>query len=171
MERLHALLDSRNAAAVFNATAMAAGGGRGIDNTMNPNFLLASDDISLHGTVEGWANGRMRNGSVATDMSNGMGDLRINTNVPSGQADNDELSATNSVSGSEWSNSVGDSERGAGREIWTGELSSVIGLQKRGLRGLMEGRRMRANVDREREGSRVQDRNHSQKVGLGIGGS
>ncbi|KAJ1324384.1 leucine-zipper-like transcriptional regulator 1 [Microdochium nivale] len=171
VERLHALLDSRNAAAVFNATAMAAGGGRGIDNTMNPNFLLASDDISLHGTVEGWANGRMRNGSVATDMSNGMGDLRINTNVPSGQADNDELSATNSVSGSEWSNSVGDSERGAGREIWTGELSSVIGLQKRGLRGLMEGRRMRANVDREREGSRVQDRNHSQKVGLGIGGS
>ncbi|EAQ83080.1 hypothetical protein CHGG_10898 [Chaetomium globosum CBS 148.51] len=50
-----------------------------------------------------------------------------------------------SVSGSEWSTSeVGDSERGgADREIWSGELSSVIGLQKRGLRGLMEGRRMR----------------------------
>ena len=29
------------------------------------------------------------------------------------------------------------------REIWTGDLSSVIGLQKRGLRGLMEGRRLR----------------------------
>jgi hypothetical protein len=28
------------------------------------------------------------------------------------------------------------------REIWTGDLSSVIGLQKRGLRGLMEGRRL-----------------------------
>jgi hypothetical protein len=28
-------------------------------------------------------------------------------------------------------------------EIWTGDLSSVIGLQKRGLRGLMEGRRLR----------------------------
>ncbi|KXJ89570.1 hypothetical protein Micbo1qcDRAFT_177406 [Microdochium bolleyi] len=170
VERLHALLDSRNAAAVFNATAMAAGGGRGIDNTMNPNFLLASDDMSLSGTADGWANGRVRNDSSATDMSNGMGDLRINTNVPSAQPDNDELSATNSVSGSEWSSSVGDSERGAGREIWTGELSSVIGLQKRGLRGLMEGRRMRANVDREREGSRTQDRNNSQKVGLGIGG-
>ena len=29
------------------------------------------------------------------------------------------------------------------REIWTGDFSSVIGLQKRGLRGLMEGRRLR----------------------------
>lgn len=29
------------------------------------------------------------------------------------------------------------------REIWSGEISSVVGLQKRGLRGLMEGRRMR----------------------------
>jgi hypothetical protein len=28
-------------------------------------------------------------------------------------------------------------------KIWTGDLSSVIGLQKRGLRGLMEGRRIR----------------------------
>lgn len=170
VERLHTLLDSRNAAAVFNATAMAAGGGRGIDNTMNPNFLLATDDMSLNGTTEGWMNGRMRQGSSATDMSNGMGDLRINTNVPNAQPDNDELSATGSLSGSEWSSSVGDSERGAGREIWTGELSSVIGLQKRGLRGLMEGRRMRANVDREREGSRAAERNNSQKVGLGIGG-
>ncbi len=39
VERLHDLLDSRNAAAVFNATAMAAGGGRGIDGTLNPNFF------------------------------------------------------------------------------------------------------------------------------------
>jgi hypothetical protein len=31
----------------------------------------------------------------------------------------------------------------ADRHIWTGDVSSVIGLQKRGLRGLMEGRRMR----------------------------
>ncbi len=29
------------------------------------------------------------------------------------------------------------------REIWSGEISAVVGLQKRGLRGLMEGRRMR----------------------------
>lgn len=29
------------------------------------------------------------------------------------------------------------------RGLWSGEVSSVVGLQKRGLRGLMEGRRMR----------------------------
>ena len=54
----------------------------------------------------------------------------------------EELSATNSVSGSDWSD-MGEHERERGGEIWSGELSSVIGLQKRGLRGLMEGRRMR----------------------------
>ena len=31
----------------------------------------------------------------------------------------------------------------ADREIWKGDISSVVGLQKRGLRGLMEGRRLR----------------------------
>ncbi|PWY91564.1 regulatory protein Ral2 [Aspergillus sclerotioniger CBS 115572] len=36
-----------------------------------------------------------------------------------------------------------DAELRPEREIWTGDLSSVIGLQKRGLRGLMEGRRLR----------------------------
>lgn len=40
------------------------------------------------------------------------------------------------------------------REIWTGDLSSVIGLQKRGLRGLMEGRRLRErNITVKQPGS------------------
>lgn len=70
VERLHQALDSKNAAAVFNAAAMAAGGG------------------------SGWKR---------------------------------ELPDTPSATGDEW----------------RGGVSSVIGLQKRGLRGLMEGRRMR----------------------------
>ncbi|CUS12462.1 unnamed protein product [Tuber aestivum] len=69
VERLHQVLDGRNAAAVFNAAAMAAGGG---------------------------------NGGKRESVEN----------------------------------------LGAGDE-WRGGVSSVIGLQKRGLRGLMEGRRMR----------------------------
>ncbi|KAI1849104.1 hypothetical protein JX265_013119 [Neoarthrinium moseri] len=166
VERLHALLDSRNAAAVFNATAMAAGGGRAIDGTLNPNFLTQADSLA-----GGGPNGRsMSISQSSTDESvSGMSGLRINTGVPAARPGSDELSATTSVSGSEWSSEVGDSERGTTREVWSGELSSVIGLQKRGLRGLMEGRRMRANVDRSREneGSARGDR-YGQRVGLGI---
>ncbi|KAL2179356.1 uncharacterized protein P884DRAFT_194839 [Thermothelomyces heterothallicus CBS 202.75] len=156
VERLHGLLDNRNAAAVFNATAMAAGGGRGIDGTLNPNFFPASaalyglggttaDNLqqSEHGPPDGSSAAGSEAGSSAA--TRGMAGLTISTSVPGARPSSDELSATTSVSGSEWSASeVGDSDRGGGgREIWTGELSSVIGLQKRGLRGLMEGRRMR----------------------------
>ncbi|RYC80110.1 hypothetical protein BFJ63_vAg17004 [Fusarium oxysporum f. sp. narcissi] len=39
IERLHIVFDSRNAAAIFSATAMAAGGGRGIEGLLNPNLF------------------------------------------------------------------------------------------------------------------------------------
>ncbi|POR39065.1 Protein ral2 [Tolypocladium paradoxum] len=144
VERLHALLDSRNAAAVFNATAMAAGGGRGIDGSLNPNFFVgnldpigsptSTSDFSLAGTTA--------NGSFPSDLGPAAGSLSINTSVqqPS-RPRSGELSASTSVSGSEWGSEVNGSD--GERFIWNGELSSVIGLQKRGLRGLMEGRRMR----------------------------
>lgn len=173
VERLHALLDSRNAAAVFNATAMAAGGGRGIDGSMNPNVFSATVDPATSGAT----NGRSQSVSTASadEATGAMNNLRINTGVSTWQPENDELSATTSVSGSEWSSEIGDSERGTVREVWDGELSSVIGLQKRGLRGLMEGRRMRATVDRERDAGRERqqpsDRFNAPRVGLGIGGS
>ncbi|KAJ9150400.1 Kelch domain-containing protein [Pleurostoma richardsiae] len=139
VERLHALLDSRNAAAVFNATAMAAGGGRGIDGTLNPNFFVPSGFDSLSPVESSQLDAGGTNGLAGRTAG-----LRINTAVgqAGGPPPSEELSATTSVSGSEWSSELGDSEKGQ-REVWSGELSSVIGLQKRGLRGLMEGRRMR----------------------------
>ncbi|KAK3689679.1 hypothetical protein B0T22DRAFT_379536 [Podospora appendiculata] len=154
VERLHSLLDNRNAAAVFNATAMAAGGGRGIDGSLNPNFFpLAAGFEGLTGQLD---NQQFQNdgsaiyggidaGASATGLAARTQALRISTAVgqQGGRPPSEELSATTSVSGSEWSSEVGDSERGGAREVWAGELSSVIGLQKRGLRGLMEGRRMR----------------------------
>ncbi|KAK8016983.1 Protein ral2 [Apiospora rasikravindrae] len=170
VERLHALLDSRNAAAVFNATAMAAGGGRGIDGTLNPNFFVHPDS-TLAGNEPNSRSMSVSTSGTGDDMSSNMSGLRINTSVPGARPGSGEHSATTSVSGSEWSSEVGDSERGAVREVWSGELSSVIGLQKRGLRGLMEGRRMRATVDRKREndGSRVESYGQGQqRVGLGI---
>ncbi|KAH9892157.1 hypothetical protein F4778DRAFT_772887 [Xylariomycetidae sp. FL2044] len=167
VERLHALLDSRNAAAVFNATAMAAGGGRGIDGSTNPNYFISNDTAFPSGSSHSY-NGRSMSVSQSSvdDVGGSMGGLRINTSVSGGRPESDELSATTSVSGSEWSSELGDSDRGVIKEVWNGELSSVIGLQKRGLRGLMEGRRMRANVEREGGGGRER---MASRVGLGIG--
>lgn len=169
VERLHTLFENRNAAAIFNATAMAAGSGRGIDGTLNPNYFItgALDGTSTDGSAQG------QNGASApNEYANGAGNrntaLRINTAVPgqTSRPPSDELSATTSASGSEWSASeLGDSERGSRREVWSGELSSVIGLQKRGLRGLMEGRKLR-----ERTGTATGAPPNS-RVGLGIAGS
>ncbi|KAL7796758.1 regulatory protein ral2 [Trichoderma ceciliae] len=144
VERLHALLDSRNAAAVFNATAMAAGGGRGIDGSLNPNFFVGSldpvgspvstSDFSLSGTTA--------NESFSSDLPLRAANLSLAATLQqSTRSSSGEVSASTSTSGSEWGSEIGDNERDG--IAWNGELSSVIGLQKRGLRGLMEGRRMR----------------------------
>ncbi|OQE22492.1 hypothetical protein PENSTE_c010G02452 [Penicillium steckii] len=193
VERLHQVLDGRNAAAVFNAAAMAAGGGRGTGFT------------SGVGTLEALNGAQGRNGSIAvseatnsqnsvlhvsdssdtehgaasvsassstndlTNFARGIPSLRIDTNMSQqrgrsrGDREDSISNASTATSASSASYSQSDSEfvsdsesRSAsrshhrrhtdirpGREIWTGDLSSVIGLQKRGLRGLMEGRRMR----------------------------
>ncbi|KAF6831323.1 kelch domain-containing protein [Colletotrichum musicola] len=176
VERLHALLDSRNAAAVFNATAMAAGGGRGIDGSLNPNFFVPLDAM---GSPLPLSDGS-QNGGSSTDLqglSSRTAALRINTAMSAGRPSSDELSATTSVSGSEWSSEIGDSERGGNlREVWGGELSSVIGLQKRGLRGLMEGRRMRERTGTNSgtsmsAGMGPYGGGGQSRVGLGIAGS
>ncbi|KAJ9424633.1 hypothetical protein QL093DRAFT_2219445 [Fusarium oxysporum] len=142
VERLHALLDSRNAAAVFNATAMAAGGGRGIDGSLNPNFFVGTlDPVGSPTATSDFSLGHTPGDSFSSDLQTRTEGLTLNTN----------LSATTSQSGSEWSSSeIGGSERDN---------------FKRGLRGLMEGRRMR-----ERTGTAAGGQGQ-QRVGLGIAGS
>lgn len=78
---------------------------------------------------------------------------------PLGEISEDELSSAASTtrSGSESEMSASTTGTGQEREVWGGECSAVIGLQKRGLRGLMEGRRLRergASVGRSGEGGR-----------------
>ena len=165
VERLHGVLDSRNAAAVFNASAMAAGGGRSIrgdgewgTGTAFPDAMGASTGLSTL-SLEG--------DSPQAMESAGRDGLRINTSVADLNTGNGvkgdedgELSATSSVASESASESgrgdVTDSRSG---EIWKGDISAVIGLQKRGLRGLMEGRRLR-----ERGAAPSMEA----KVGLGI---
>lgn len=107
VERLHQVLDGKNAAAVFNAAAMAAGGGAAI-----------------------------------------YGGLAVSRN----SLDGITLNGDNS----------GDTEG------WRGGVSSVIGLQKRGLRGLMEGRRIRERA-RSMGGGRQSDAGMTQgSFGAGV---
>jgi hypothetical protein len=186
VERLHGVLDSRNAAAVFNASAMAAGGGRSTSTTsaLGENWL-STDFQDVPGGSISSGPPVLQLGALGGDLSSRTQQgLRINTSVGSlgtgaggrKQDDEESLSATSSaasdISGSDVSGSMSASEAGVrdsgeGKGVWKGDVSAVIGLQKRGLRGLMEGRRLR-----ERGGSvGPQTQNQAPRVGLGIGGS
>lgn len=181
VERLHALLDSRNAAAVFNATAMAAGGGRGIDGSLNPNFFIgALDPVGSPTSTSDFSLGEAHAHAppLADHLVAQTSTLTIDTNIQrTSWPPSDELSSAVSASDSEWSSSeIGGSERDTSTFIWNGELSSVIGLQKRGLRGLMEGRRMRERTGTTGgggpgQGYERQQGPQAQRVGLGIAGS
>ncbi|KAJ5163402.1 uncharacterized protein N7500_005232 [Penicillium coprophilum] len=205
VERLHQVLDGRNAAAVFNAAAMAAGGGRGTGFNGGPGgtlealngaytghngtaLAIGENSNSQHGALASDSSDTEHGGASAsaasstgdlTNFARGIPSLRIDTSVSqhsrqrSANRDREDSisnpstatsasSASFSQSDSEWVS--GDESRSQSRsqsrsthhrrdtdaelrrpqrELWTGDLSSVIGLQKRGLRGLMEGRRMR----------------------------
>lgn len=175
VERLHEVLDSRNAAAVFNASAMAAGGGRSTITIagLGENWL-APDFQSIPSPTLDMPTQLMHLGSPTVDFRAPEGPR---TSGPLGggrkSEEDDASSATSSaasdISGSDLSSGYSTSDTGQrysvdDDEIWKGDVSAVIGLQKRGLRGLMEGRRLRergASVGAQMPGSRV---------GMGIGG-
>ncbi|KAL4885555.1 hypothetical protein BJY04DRAFT_205310 [Aspergillus karnatakaensis] len=180
VERLHQVLDGRNAAAVFNAAAMAAGGGRGTGFISGPGGTLealngahAANELANATGSLALTDSRLNSDSSDTEhgtsavsvasSSAGGGTrgvpLRINTNVfarrqRSDRDDSISNASTSSASATSYDHSdseplSADPARASRRrrgthgdiEVWTGDLSSVIGLQKRGLRGLMEGRR------------------------------
>lgn len=164
IERLHALLDGRNTAAIFNAAAMAAGGGSGVAflgpvagglgaSAAAATAAAAAAAAGAGGEVGGGEG--VDAGAVVVTNGNGVGAgaaslgpglraLRIDTDVGvagrGAEEGGDSASSTTSASASEIGSASGVGEE---REVWAGELSAVVGLQKRGLRGLMEGRRIR----------------------------
>ncbi len=161
VERLHEVLDGRNAAAVFNASAMAAGGGRSFERAAGFGYGRRPSEA---GTINGKFDGS-RPIIPGRTLSAKTAGLRIDTSfaepetrplrgrVHGHQRSQSEESAASNSTAASVATSVSDAdtqsqsqsqrEGGKGKEIWTGDLSSVIGLQKRGLRGLMEGRRLR----------------------------
>lgn len=159
VERLHEVLDRRNAAAVFNAAAMAAGGGRALEGQENAAAPKPGRRESEATTV-----------AEDTATLSKAGELKMTTSLdkPDGQTKKGH-GKTNSVDSSSTTTSASTStdfshtdtestedskergqEKGKDRlsdTVWTGDVSSVIGLQKRGLRGLMEGRRLRERAN------------------------
>ncbi|MCJ1397168.1 hypothetical protein MMC11_000360 [Xylographa trunciseda] len=153
VERLHQVMDGRNAAAVFNASAMAAGGGRGTGFDHFGGLNLNTDyESDINGDSDTIANGPESDKFITPRATRGP--LRIDTSFRNGAqrrvtADESEDEGS-SVDGSASSVTDGSdylSTEGTGasesEEVWSAEGSCVVGLQKRGLRGLMEGRRMR----------------------------
>jgi hypothetical protein len=169
IERLHVLLDNRNTAAIFNAAAMAAGGGSGIA------FLGVNGVATTNGTSNGFHDSHARTNGVEIStvheergLEAGLRSLRVNTNVDRTQDDEVSSAVSETTSASASDSGFGDGSGIEERETWNGEISAVVGLQKRGLRGLMEGRRIR-EMGRGRERSR--DENHGDGVGLGLQGA
>lgn len=167
IERLHQCLDGRNAAAIFNAAAMGAGGGDSIHFSATTRSIPQSDipvrTASLAG-LEGLLNGNqsanprsLSSLRIDTDMANGRSvrnTLRPGPRAAADDTDEEPMSAASTTSMSESDFSARSSKEV--QDVWNGALSSVVGLQKRGLRGLMEGRRMREKGrDGFAEGGRV----------------
>lgn len=189
IERLHESLDGRNAAAIFNAAAMGAGGGNGIEfaeegasSVLPPRTvsLAGLEDLTISGgnssgvmgmAGRGGGNGGLR---INTDVANGINGSRSSTrntirhasdagsggtataentphNISSGTSFDDTDDDMDIPDSASTANSLGSQvslanavrRRREEREMWDGGWSAVIGLQKRGLRGLMEGRRAR----------------------------
>ena len=180
VERLHESLDGRNAAAIFNAAAMGAGGGDGVTflpanrPTHPPRAasLAGIEALNLGNGAPGGVRGPLR---INTEMSNGVHTGRSSRSASiSEAAEEDEEPVPDSASTNESMSSqmglpqrAGDKEN---RDIWDGGWSAVIGLQKRGLRGLMEGRKMRER-GRNESGSTstaMSTGESSNRVGLGI---
>ncbi len=163
------MLDGRNAAAVFNAAAMAAGGGRGIGSLFSGDGIvdnveingngLRLDEATLGAITSGHAQGatahmhppqqhhrQMASSDTTSDDGASGSEISAATSMESSNADGTDRSSESDFS----SNAGGAGGRNGRRmtgeeegEVWSGGMSCVVGLQKRGLRGLMEGRRMR----------------------------
>ena len=127
VERLHEVLDARNTAAVFNAAAMAAGGGDAVVFTGALAPLSNRERLGARKVIE-------------------------ETALAEGESDAEESEGGSQSSSSADLSGTSENTDNKRDEIWTGELSSVVGLQKRGLRGLMEGRKLREQGGASGEG-------------------
>jgi hypothetical protein len=152
VDRLHLVLDPRNTAAIFNAAAMAAGGGSAVDFSEDGTQKRRSGPLGMR-RAESPTNG---------NYSGMVPEIEEETSRPSTAASN---SGTDTAS----EDDTPSSARLGSHDVWDGSLSAVVGLQKRGLRGLMEGRRIREMGSRDTAVSTGSPGQSADQVGLGIG--
>ncbi|KAH9863360.1 hypothetical protein IAQ61_009637 [Plenodomus lingam] len=120
IERLHLLLDNRNTAAIFNAAAMAAGGGSGI-------AFLGVNGVTTNSDSNGVAAPGGSNGATLDDVERSLdAGLRALHVHSEGERSDDESSSAVSETASA---SASDSGHGDGsgiddREVWNGEISA-----------------------------------------------
>lgn len=161
VERLHEVLDGRNSAAVFNAAAMAAGGGHGLhgaaggtlaslarregESTAAGEQTLASKTAALK-LSKTYEEQRKRGHNKTTSMDSASTATSASTSTDISHTDTETSAQEDNGNGGGQGERERERDRGP-REVWTGDMSSVIGLQKRGLRFLMEGRRMRERAN------------------------
>lgn len=189
VERLHESLDGRNAAAIFNAAAMGAGGGEGVQFGPTGAHHARQSSIPLRtASLAGVGDGLGVNGigargaqslRIDTEMANGgrttRNTLRPGQLMAKEEEEDDEVPDSAATEGSMSESELSLSARSmSGRadkeaEVWSGALSAVVGLQKRGLRGLMEGRRMRERGHGHGHGNGVVGADGPvARIGLGI---
>ena len=187
VERLHEVMDERNAPAVFNASAMAAGGSRGTgSDRLGESILDEGDEETMNNGIEvnrdtpgddslgrDATRATLRIDTSFTTHRNAASRTKNNSREPDAsriQDSEDDGSSASEAASTVSASSVTDGSEYLGtdvEEIWSGELSCVVGLQKRGLRGLMEGRRMRERGKSLRQGEKAGGEGKV-RVGLGI---
>ena len=181
VERLHQVMDGRNAAAVFNASAMAAGGGRGtgfdhfgglsLNNGYDSDLTGDSDTLANGSEGDEYITPRVARGPLRIDTSfRNEAQRRVTADESEDEGSSVDGSGSSVTDGSEYLSTEGTGAS-EGEEVWSAEGSCVVGLQKRGLRGLMEGRRMRERGRSVGVGAAVNGVGTEQgegRVGLGI---
>ena len=159
VERLHQVLDGRNTAAIFNAAAMAAGGGEGI--AFAGDLSIAERRQTARAAMQGASLERSPN----PPPSRGRGE---DGTPPEDSEDERGGSVSSSAASFSGVESGAEGQRPA-PEIWGGGISSMIGLQKRGLRGLMEGRKLREKGGNAEEAPPSSAAPNSALDGSGVG--
>ena len=119
--------------------------------TMTPTASEDGDGIGVGagtgtGSAGGGGGGNLEDEMLSSSTASMSASMSSSTNTTGSEYDLSDTPGGHYGNGGHGSGNVGnDGGRHlmVAREIWSGEISSVVGLQKRGLRGLMEGRRMR----------------------------
>jgi len=183
VSRLHQTLSADSVGDIFNAAALAAGTGTHISNLTGSKPKITDTNARLQALADLTATPSKSQtqtqprqiAPTSRRLINPQASFESTTSQDSDATESSESSATSSEASGDASDSTDDSVAtnarrlvgdGDERAVWKGELSAVIGLQKRGLRGLWEGQALRREmIAREAE---TRENGGNAVTGLGL---